>query len=164
MAVKTAPSMATPALTYFQSATRSLRARATIVGLRSLPPLSRTRSSNQSVRADCSWCRTQSQLSWTRVALRRGLPALETPCSRSIFPLFQGGAQGPHRRPPGVGCRSVGRGGLAALAQAPASGLSRLKPQGPVRVSTASSAGRRSPNQDFARRAPRAIAGFSTKR
>jgi hypothetical protein len=53
---KTAPSIATPALTYFQSATSSFRARATIVALRNRPPLPATHASNQRARADCDWC------------------------------------------------------------------------------------------------------------
>ena len=53
---KTAPSISTPALTYFHSATSSFRARATIVDLRSRPPLRATRASNQRARADFDWC------------------------------------------------------------------------------------------------------------
>src|SRR5271170_1721828 len=47
-----APSITTPALTYFQSATSSFRASATIVVLRRRPPLRSFRSLNQRVSAD----------------------------------------------------------------------------------------------------------------
>ncbi len=47
----TAPSMTTPAVTYFHKATRSLRASATIARLRPCW----LRSLNQRVRADCGW-------------------------------------------------------------------------------------------------------------
>ena len=49
----TAPSMTTPAVTYFQSATSSLRASATIVVFLRRPPLRLTRFSNHRVSADC---------------------------------------------------------------------------------------------------------------
>jgi hypothetical protein len=52
-AVIAAPSMTTPALTYFQSATSSFRASATIVVFRRRPPLRLTRSWNQRVSAEC---------------------------------------------------------------------------------------------------------------
>ena len=48
----TMPSMTTPAVTYFQSATRSFRASATIVVLRRRPPLRFTRSWNQRASAE----------------------------------------------------------------------------------------------------------------
>jgi hypothetical protein len=47
-----APSITTPALTYFQSATSSFRASATIVVLRRRPPLRSIRSWNQRVSAE----------------------------------------------------------------------------------------------------------------
>src|SRR6202030_2599846 len=47
-----APSITTPALTYFQSATSSFRANATIVVLRRRPPLRSIRSLNQRVSAE----------------------------------------------------------------------------------------------------------------
>jgi hypothetical protein len=47
-----APSITTLALTYFQSATSSFRANATIVVLRRRPPLRSIRSLNQRVRAE----------------------------------------------------------------------------------------------------------------
>ena len=47
-----APSITTPALTYFQSATSSFRASATIVVLRRRPPLRLIRSLNQRVSAE----------------------------------------------------------------------------------------------------------------
>jgi hypothetical protein len=47
-----APSITTPALTYFQSATNSFRASATIVVLRRRPPVRSIRSLNQSVSAE----------------------------------------------------------------------------------------------------------------
>ena len=52
-AVIAAPSITTPAVTYFQSATSSFRASATIVVLRRRPPLRLTRSWNQRVSAEC---------------------------------------------------------------------------------------------------------------
>src|ERR1700730_5390882 len=48
----TAPSTTTPAVTYFQSATSSLRASATIVVLRRRPPLRLTRSLNHCASAE----------------------------------------------------------------------------------------------------------------
>ena len=47
-----APSITTPALRYFQSATSSFRASATIVVLRRRPPLRSFRSWNQRVSAE----------------------------------------------------------------------------------------------------------------
>src|SRR6201987_2896024 len=47
------PSITTPAVTYFQSATSSFRASATIVVLRRRPPLRLTRSRDQRVGAEC---------------------------------------------------------------------------------------------------------------
>ena len=49
----TAPSMTTPAVTYFQSATSSFRASATMVVFLRRPPLRLTRSSNHRASADC---------------------------------------------------------------------------------------------------------------
>ena len=48
-----APSIMTPAVTYFQSATSSLRASATMVVFFKRPPLRLTRSLNQMASADC---------------------------------------------------------------------------------------------------------------
>ena len=48
-----APSMTTPAVTYFQSATSSFRASATMVVFLKRPPLRLTRSSNHRARTDC---------------------------------------------------------------------------------------------------------------
>src|SRR5260221_8534810 len=48
----TAPSMTTPAVTYFHNATSSFRATATIVVLRRRPPLRLTRSWNHRVSAE----------------------------------------------------------------------------------------------------------------
>src|SRR5215204_5538512 len=50
--LRTAPSIRTPAVTYFQSATSSLRARATIIVLPRRPPLRLIRSWNHTVSAD----------------------------------------------------------------------------------------------------------------
>jgi len=58
-----APSITTPALTNFQSATSSFRASATIVVLRRRPPLRSIRSLNQRVSAETGWWRIQSQAS-----------------------------------------------------------------------------------------------------
>src|ERR671912_2864667 len=85
-----APSITTPAVTYFQIAISSFRARATIVALRRRPPLRLTLSWNQWLSADAGWCLSQSHASWIIVVRSRGLPALDTPCSRSTDPLFQG--------------------------------------------------------------------------
>ena len=49
----TAPSMTTPAVTYFHSATSSLRASATMVVFFRRPPLRLTRSLNHRASADC---------------------------------------------------------------------------------------------------------------
>jgi hypothetical protein len=49
----TAPSMTTPAVTYFHSATKSLRARATMIVFFMRPPLRLTRSLNHRASADC---------------------------------------------------------------------------------------------------------------
>ena len=76
-----APSMTTPLVEYFHNATRSLRASATIVVLRILPPLLWTRSRNQTLSAEVGWCRSHSHASCIIVVRSRGLPALETPCS-----------------------------------------------------------------------------------
>ena len=52
-AIITAPSMMTPAITYFHSATSSFRASATMVVFLRRPPLRLTRSSNHRASADC---------------------------------------------------------------------------------------------------------------
>ena len=49
----TAPSMMTPAVTYFQSATSSFRASATMVVFLRRPPFRLTRSSNHRAGTDC---------------------------------------------------------------------------------------------------------------
>ena len=49
----TAPSMTTPAVTYFHNATSSFRASATMVVFFRRPPLCLTRSSNHRAKADC---------------------------------------------------------------------------------------------------------------
>ena len=51
--LRTAPSIGTPAVAYFQSATSSLRARATIIILPRRPPVRLIRSRNHRVSADC---------------------------------------------------------------------------------------------------------------
>src|SRR5215207_4289086 len=51
--LRTAPSIRTPAVAYFQSATSSLRARATIIVLPRRPPLRLIRSRNHTASADC---------------------------------------------------------------------------------------------------------------
>src|ERR1700751_3749358 len=60
-ALTTAPSMTTPEVTYFQRATRSLRARATIVGFFRRPPFALTRSRNHWLRTEPGWWRSHSQ-------------------------------------------------------------------------------------------------------
>jgi hypothetical protein len=85
-----APSGTSPRLTYFQSATSSLRAKATIVILRFRPPSSRTRSANQRLSAEPGWLRSQSQASSTIAVRKRGLPDFEMPCSLWMRPLSQG--------------------------------------------------------------------------
>src|SRR5215831_6791891 len=42
------------------------------------------------LRAERGWLRSHSQASWINVVRSRGLPALDTPCSRSTAPLCQG--------------------------------------------------------------------------
>src|SRR5215204_881000 len=51
--LRTAPSIRTPAVTYFQSATNSLRARAMIVVLPRRPPVRLIRARNHTASADC---------------------------------------------------------------------------------------------------------------
>ena len=88
-----APSITTPALTYFQSATSSFRASATIVVLRRRPPLR-----FDSVLEPEGECRAVAadgvakgwQASWIIVVRSRGLPDCEMPCSRLTDPLCQG--------------------------------------------------------------------------
>ena len=63
-----APSMTTPLIEYFHNATRSLRASATIVVLRILPPLLWTRSWNQTLSAEVGWCRSHSRRSQPPIA------------------------------------------------------------------------------------------------
>ena len=58
-----APSITTPAVAYFQSATRSLRASAVIIVLRNRPPLRSTRPWNQRLSAESGWCRSHSHAS-----------------------------------------------------------------------------------------------------
>ena len=70
--------MTTPAVSYFQSATSSFRASATIVDLRRRPPSRLTRSWNQRASVDWGWWRSHSQASCNNVARSLGLPALET--------------------------------------------------------------------------------------
>src|SRR6516165_8205018 len=59
-----APSITTPAVANFQSATSSLRAKATFSVLRRRPPLRSARSWNQRLSAELGWCRNHSQASW----------------------------------------------------------------------------------------------------
>ncbi len=51
----TAPSMTTPALTYFHKATSSLRASATIIDFLKRPPFCVTRSLNQQDSLELGW-------------------------------------------------------------------------------------------------------------
>lgn len=83
----TAPSMTTPAVTYFHSATSSFLARATMVVFLRRPSLRLTRSWNQRASAESGWLRSHSQASSTTVVRSRALPAFETPCSWLIEPL-----------------------------------------------------------------------------
>ena len=89
-ALISAPSGMTPASTYRQSATRRRRASATTAMRRTRPLVWPTRSRNQLLSALPGWWRNHSQASSTIVVRRRGLPALEIPCSRSRRPLFHG--------------------------------------------------------------------------
>jgi hypothetical protein len=57
-------------------ATRSLRARATIIVLRSHPPRRWTRSWNHRLSAEVGWFCSHNQASSTMVVLSRGIPAL----------------------------------------------------------------------------------------
>ncbi len=77
----TAPSMTTPAVTYFHSAIRSFRASATIAAFFNRPPFDWTRSANQRLSADPGWLRSHNQANWIIVVRNRGLPAFETPYS-----------------------------------------------------------------------------------
>lgn len=56
-----APSMTPPELTYFQRATSSLRASATIIGVFKRPAFRAMRSFNHSVKVDLGWWRSHSQ-------------------------------------------------------------------------------------------------------
>lgn len=85
-----APSITTPAVTYFQRATSSFLAKATIVTFLAREPSRPTRSWNHRESDEAGWCRSQSQAISTAIARRRGLPAFETPCSWLIDPLFRG--------------------------------------------------------------------------
>src|SRR5690606_17818985 len=86
----TAPSMTTPACTYFHRATNNLRASATLALFLARPPLACTRAVNHWLNADCGRWHNHTQDSWIIVARSRGLPAFETPCSCSMVPLCQG--------------------------------------------------------------------------
>ena len=78
----TAPSMTMPAVTYFQSATSSFLASATIVlFFEAAAIVPRTRSWNQRLSAESGWCRSHSHASSTIMAGRLRLPAFDTPCS-----------------------------------------------------------------------------------
>jgi hypothetical protein len=72
------------------SAISSLRASATMAIRRTRPVSAPTRSRNRRASALSGWCLTHNQASSTMMWRRRGLPALEMPCSRSIVPLRQG--------------------------------------------------------------------------
>ena len=102
--LRTAPSIRTPAVAYFQSATSSLRARATIIVLPRRPPVRLIRSRNHTASADCGWCRSHSRQSgsWSFAAgdvrpWRRLDPD---------GPIRFATAWGPvrHRRQPAFGC------------------------------------------------------------
>src|SRR4051812_1658098 len=72
------------------SATRSLRARATIAVFFPRPPARFTRSRNQTLSSDVGWFRSHSQASWTIMVRSLGFPALDRPCSCWTDPLCQG--------------------------------------------------------------------------
>jgi hypothetical protein len=77
----TAPSIKTPALAYFQSATTSLRASAVIITFLKRPPFCATRSLNQRLSVDEGWCLSQSQAISNNVDRSRGFH------SRSMAPV-----------------------------------------------------------------------------
>lgn len=72
-----APSITTPELTYFHSATSSLRASATIIGFFKRPPFCAIRFVNQQDSVEVGWCRNHSHASSTMVALRRDIFLLQ---------------------------------------------------------------------------------------
>src|SRR4051794_16029258 len=74
-----APSMTIPLDENFQSATRSLRAKATIAVFLPRPPLRFTRSRNHRLSSDVGWCRSHNQASWIMVDRSLGLPDFDTP-------------------------------------------------------------------------------------
>src|SRR3954463_6925915 len=88
--LRMAPSIRTPAVAYFQSATSSLRARAMIIVLPRRPPGRLIRSRNHTASVDWGGCRSHSQAIWIMIVRSRGFPALETPCSRWTDPLCHG--------------------------------------------------------------------------
>src|SRR3954470_17820652 len=65
----TAPSITTPAVVYRHRATRSLRARATMIVLRIRPPRRSTRSRNHRLSAEVGWFCSHSQASSTMVVI-----------------------------------------------------------------------------------------------
>src|SRR4051794_35333463 len=85
-----APSMPPPREENFQSATRSLRAGATIAFFLPRPPLRFTRSRNHRLNSDVGWCRSHNQASWIMVDRSPGLPDFDTPCSCCTDPLCHG--------------------------------------------------------------------------
>src|SRR3712207_5572861 len=86
----TAPSITTPLLTNFHSATSSLRARATIVTFLPRPLFCFMRSLNQRLSAEVGWCYSHNHASWTMVLRSVGFPDWATPCSCRTDPLCQG--------------------------------------------------------------------------
>lgn len=85
-----APSMTTPAVTYFHKATSNLRANATIELFFIRPLFDSTLALYQRLRAEHGWCRNHSHANWIIVVRSLALPAFDTPCSRSIVPLCHG--------------------------------------------------------------------------
>jgi hypothetical protein len=85
-----APSITTPALTYFQSATSSFRANATIVVLRRRLPLHSVRSLNQRVSAERGYGERKWSGSfryWTRVAVQEVKSFATRTCMIGALPL-----------------------------------------------------------------------------
>jgi len=109
-ALSTAPSMTTPAVTYFQSATSSFRASATIVVFLRRPPLRLTRSSNHRVSAERGWWRTHSHASWDQCCAQSWIGRPWRPLARDRqIHSARVLAPGPRTPRPVVDYRSVGR-------------------------------------------------------
>src|SRR3954452_4284694 len=104
----TAPAGISPWLIYLERAMSSLRASATIEMRRIRPRSEPTCWRNQQLRALSGWYLTHIQASSTIVVRRRGLPALEIPCSWSMLHSSMDWEPGRHMPPTAVGSQSGG--------------------------------------------------------